>query len=88
MEEYLDDYVNGNMFEDTLELIAEQKDRALVWHQAFDSYLMVNFWKFTEYIHPDGQPTKDDLYDLLREGYWFANKKLEEYIAREYNKER
>lgn len=75
----IDDLLEGELFFDALELIDGERERACVWEQAFNSYLQTKYETYHAWWEERLSDTS--ITDLVRDAYWFANKKLEEYIA-------
>ena len=72
--------LENKVFMEALELMQQERDRILVWEQAFYTYLDTKYWQ--DHNWWDNCWSKPDSREYMINAYNWANQKLQEYIER------
>ena len=73
--------LENRAFMEALEMMQQERDRILIWEQAFYTYLDSQYWQ--DHNWWDNCWSKPDSREYMINAYNWANQKLEEYISRE-----
>ena len=73
--------LENRAFMEALEMMQQERDRILIWEQAFYTYLDSQYWQ--DHNWWDKCWDKPTSREYLVNAYNWANQKLEEYISRE-----